>query len=61
VLDRAVQRELDRIIEVYETDNSSAWDGRPDGSYVRRHPVGGEPRRAAQEELIRLARERSWV
>ena len=59
VLDREVRREMDRIIEVYESDNSSAWDGFPDGRYERRRPAPGEPRRAAQEEFIRLARERA--
>jgi polyphosphate kinase len=59
VIDREVRQELDRIIEVYEQDNSSAWDAYPDGRYDRRRPAEGEPRRAAQEEFIRLARERS--
>jgi polyphosphate kinase len=59
VIDREVRQELDRIIEVYENDNSSAWDAYPDGRYERRRPAEGEPRRAAQEEFIRLARERS--
>ncbi len=59
VLDREVCRELDRIIEVYERDNCSAWDARPDGRYERRQPAPGEPRRAAQEEFIRLAGERA--
>ncbi len=55
VEDPSVQRELDEILAVYESDNCSAWDGRPDGSYVRRRPAEGEPRRAVQDELIRLA------
>jgi polyphosphate kinase len=59
VLDREVRRELDGIIEVYERDNSSAWDAYPDGRYERRRPAPGETRRAAQEEFIRLAGERA--
>jgi polyphosphate kinase len=59
VLDREVQAELDRIVAVYEGDNCSAWDALPDGRYERRQPAPGEPRRAAQEEFIRLAGERA--
>ena len=51
VLDEAVN-ELDEILAVYEGDNCSAWDCRPDGSYVRRRPAQGEERRAAQETFI---------
>ncbi|MFN2251289.1 MAG: polyphosphate kinase 1 [Anaerolineae bacterium] len=55
VEDSAIQRQLDRIIAVYERDNCSAWDGMPDGSYVRRTPADGEPRRCAQATFIELA------
>ncbi len=61
VLDCEVQAELDRIVAVYELDNCSAWDALPDGRYERRQPAPGEPRRAAQEEFIRLASERAGV
>jgi polyphosphate kinase len=59
VLDDAVRREFDRVIEVYESDNTSAWDALPDGRYVRRQPAPGQPPRAVQDEFIRRARERS--
>ena len=52
VFDPTIQRELDEILDVYASDNASAWDAGPDGSYVRRRPAPGEPRRAAQEIFI---------
>ena len=36
-------------------DNCTAWDCQPDGTYVRREPLEGEERRAAQEVFIKLA------
>jgi polyphosphate kinase len=53
VVDPGVARELDAILDVYERDNCSAWDCRPDGTYVRRRPADGEPRLAAQELFVR--------
>ncbi len=55
VLDPKVQRELGEILDCYERDNASAWDGQPDGTYVRRLPAEGEERREAQEVFIRKA------
>lgn len=55
VEDPGIQRQLDQIIAVYERDNCCAWDAQPDGSYVRRTPAPGEPRRPAQTEFIELA------
>ena len=57
VLDKKLMAELDRILEVYDTDNSSAWDCGPDGVYTLRTPEKGEERRAVQDDLIRLAAE----
>ncbi len=56
VADGAVRTELDAILDVYERDNASAWDCSPDGLYVRRTPMGGEERRAAQELFLREAK-----
>ncbi len=56
VCDPRVQEELERIFEVYEMDNHSAWDMQPDGSYVRRRPAPGEAPRPAQQMFIELAR-----
>jgi polyphosphate kinase len=55
VLDPKVQRELGEILDCYERDNASAWDGQPDGTYVRRLPAEGEERLEAQEVFIRKA------
>jgi polyphosphate kinase len=56
VEDEHVRDQLEAIIQVYESDNASAWDCGADGSYVRRTPAAGEPRRAAQELFIEMAR-----
>lgn len=53
VLERSIQSDLDDILDVYDDDNDTAWDMRPDGSYVRRRPAEGEPSRASQERFIR--------
>ena len=58
VLDPQLQADLDRILEVYRTDNASVWDGGPDGGYTRRRPAEGQERRAAQEIFIRETEER---
>ena len=55
ILDPTLKRELDRILEVYEQDNCSAWDCGPDGVYTRRTPPPGEQRRPAQEIFIQMA------
>ena len=56
VVDPAIRQELLEILDVYASDNSSAWDCGPDGAYRRRRPQAGEPRRAAQEIFIERAR-----
>jgi polyphosphate kinase len=53
--DPVLQAQIDRIIAVYETDNWSAWDAMPDGSYVRRRPRPGDEPRIAQDEFLRIA------
>jgi polyphosphate kinase len=55
VQDPALRRALDEVIEVYETDNCSAWDCGPDGTYVQRRPAPGETRRAAQAVFLEKA------
>jgi polyphosphate kinase len=54
VTDPNLKQELENILQIYEDDNCSAWDMRPNGNYKRRRPKKGEPRRAAQEEFIEL-------
>jgi polyphosphate kinase len=51
----SLKHELAAMLDVYEQDNASRWDCASDGSYARRHPAPGEPRRAAQERFISLA------
>ena len=51
VKDKTVQRELEHILDVYRSDNVSAWDCGPDMTYSRRRPPQGETRRVAQEVL----------
>lgn len=57
ILDATLKREMDAILEVYDTDNSTAWDCGSDGEYVRRTPAKGMKRRAAQEIFIQMANE----
>jgi polyphosphate kinase len=56
VRDEELQRQLDEILEVYATDNASAWDCDGDGAYWQRTAADGEERRVAQEILIRMTR-----
>ncbi|MFQ5627740.1 MAG: polyphosphate kinase 1 [bacterium] len=58
VADETIKKQLATIFEVYDDDNNSAWDGQPDGSYVRRRPKDGEEPRSAQEIFIRLAQDK---
>jgi polyphosphate kinase len=55
VTDAAIRAELGHILDVYESDNTSAWDMQPDGHYVRRRPASGQPPREAQQLFIQLA------
>ncbi|HET9080292.1 MAG TPA: polyphosphate kinase 1 [Trebonia sp.] len=52
VCDPAIKAQLDDILDTYDADNCSAWDLKPDGSYVRRRPAAGEPARAPQQAFI---------
>jgi len=51
----ALKAQLDAILDVYDRDNCSAWDGQPDGSYVLRQPAKGEECRAAQVMFAEMA------
>ena len=55
VVDPSIRDELTEILDVYESDNCSAWDCQLDGTYVRRRPAESEERKAAQEIFIRRA------
>ena len=55
VQDPALRRALDGVIDLYETDNCSAWDCGPDGTYAQRRPPEGELCRAAQSMFLEQA------
>lgn len=55
VADPALKAELTAILDVYENDNCTAWDLQPDGSWIRRQPPAGAPRRPSQEVFMRRA------
>ncbi len=44
--------EIRRLLELMLADNRQAWEMRPDGSYVQRHPAPGEPERGTHRILI---------
>jgi len=54
VTDPTLKQELEQTLQIYENDNCSAWDMRPDGRYIRRRPRKGQKRRAAQDVFIEL-------
>jgi polyphosphate kinase len=54
VIDPVIQAELERILDIYDKDNCSAWDMQPDSSYKRRRPKEAEACTAAQELFIRI-------
>jgi len=56
VADPALRAALDGVIDVYETDNCSAWDSRADGTYEQRRPRAGESGRAVQPRFLERAR-----
>ena len=41
VLDEHVKVQLSEIMDIYEKDNTSAWDCQPDGTYIQRRPAKG--------------------
>jgi polyphosphate kinase len=57
VTDPDLGRQLRRILDVFDADNHSRWDCHPDGTYTRRRPAPGEPRRASQEVFVAMAAE----
>ncbi len=59
VADPTLKQELEQTLQIYENDNCSAWDMKPNGRYKRRSPRKGEKRRAAQEVFIELIGQQS--
>jgi polyphosphate kinase len=58
ILDDDLKAQLDRMLNVYQADNSTVWECAPDGTYRRRTPGPGEDRMAAHEMFIASARDR---
>jgi polyphosphate kinase len=54
----ALQTELQTILDLQLADNAKAWEMHADGSWQKRTPAAGEPRRASQEQLMERARNR---
>jgi polyphosphate kinase len=50
--------ELRAIFDCYDADRRSAWDMRPDGSYIQRQPVEGESGEGTHQMLIAQAQKR---
>ena len=50
-----LQGELAAILELQLADNCKAWDLQPDGTWTRRQPAPGEPRRSSQQLLMERA------
>jgi polyphosphate kinase len=57
VEDTALRQELRLILDVQLSDQRSAWDMQPDGTYVQRRP-GEDNAKGAQETLIGVAERR---
>ena len=55
----ALTRELVRTLDIMLADNVNAWHLEPDGSWRRRVPEDGEPRRDSQAELMAEAAARA--
>ncbi len=53
-----LRKELRTMIDVQLGDRRSAWDMRPDGSYVQRMPGEGDDPRGSHEILVDLAEKR---
>jgi polyphosphate kinase len=48
--------EIRRVLELMRDDNRQAWDMQPDGSFIQRHPLPGEPERGTHRLLIERGR-----
>jgi polyphosphate kinase len=59
VEDPALKKELDKFLELQLTDTRSAWEMKPDGTYVQRQPEGrSENNKGCQQRLIAAADKR---
>lgn len=60
VEDPGLCEELDFLLDAQITDNHSAWEMQPDGTYLQRQPRRGEKARGAQQVLIAAAEKRQF-
>ena len=56
VFSPGIKAELEKILSVYERDNTFSWEMLPDGRYVRRTPKAGEEPLAAQSYFASFTR-----
>jgi polyphosphate kinase len=61
VTDPELKLELEQTIQVYESDNCSAWDMEPDDSYVKRRTHKNQKPHAAQEVFIDLIGKKTGI
>jgi polyphosphate kinase len=54
VEDASLHSRLRSLLDTCLNDNRQAWDLKPDGSYVQRHPNGG-PERSAQVTFLQTS------
>jgi len=47
---------VEEILTIAENDNQTAWDLRPDGTYIRRHPAKNEEPRPSQQVFMNIVR-----
>ena len=59
VLDEHVKVQLSEIMDIYEKDNTSAWDCQPDGTYIQRRPAKGAAPHCAQQKFVDMANQTS--
>ena len=56
VRDPLLVAEVEEILTIGENDNCTAWDLRPNGSYVRRHPAKNDLPRPSQQVFMNIVR-----
>ena len=49
VLDPEIKKDLEKILSVYESDNTNSWEMQPDSTYKRRRPEKGSKPITAQQ------------
>ena len=52
VLDPEIKKDLEKILSVYESDNTNSWEMQPDSTYKRRTPEKGSKPITAQQAFV---------